>query len=62
MRLALIGLIVLAGSMSLLIYYRTREGSTLPAPAVPLLEMLVPLLVTSGVALGLALLIAGVLL
>lgn len=61
MRLVVAGLVLIALAMALMAYCRPRGAKPARFDATPLLSMLVPLLVTSGVALGLALIVAGLL-
>ncbi len=55
------GLILLGGSVAALWYFRPRNGMPAKIVTLPLMETLVPLGVTSGLALGMAMVVAGVL-
>jgi hypothetical protein len=55
-----IGVILLVSAISLLLYCRPRDGKVHRLATLPLIETAVPLAVTSGLALGGALVVAGV--
>lgn len=61
MHLVVIGLIFLGLAIGLLVYCQPRGGQVARIATLPLLETLIPLAVTSGVALGCAMIVAGIL-
>lgn len=54
-----IGIALIAGALAVLIYSRPRDGKIARTSVVPLLDTVAPLLITSGLALGCALVAAG---
>jgi hypothetical protein len=61
MRLVVAGLVLIALALAVMAYGRPRGGKLSRFAAMPVLDMLIPLLVTSGVALGFAMIVAGIL-
>lgn len=61
MRLVVAGLIFIALAVALMAYCRPHRGRPSRFATMPVLDSLIPLLVTSGVALGLAMIVAGML-
>jgi hypothetical protein len=61
MRLVVAGLVLVALAIAVIGYFRPRGGRLTRFPALPALDMLIPTLVASVVALGLALIVAGIL-
>jgi hypothetical protein len=57
----IIGALLVAASIGFLLYCRPRGGQVMRAATLPLLETLIPLTVTSGLALGFAMIVAGIL-
>ncbi len=55
------GIVLVAASGAFLIYCRPRNGAVMPAATMPVLETLIPLAVVSGLALGSAMVAAGLL-
>lgn len=55
------GVVLLAVSIAFLMYCRPRDGQTVRITTLPLLETIIPLTITSGLAMGAALIAAGVL-
>jgi hypothetical protein len=60
MILILAGLVMVAGAIAILWYFRPHNGVPARAATLPLMETLIPLSVTSGLALGVAMVIAGI--
>lgn len=58
---AISGFGLMAGAVALLQYYRPRGGQENKETAAPKYETLIAILITSGLALGLAMILAGLL-
>jgi hypothetical protein len=59
MMISLLGVLLVAGSVGILWYFRPREGRPSPAAALPLMDTIIPLAVTAGLALGVAMVVSG---
>lgn len=53
------GLAILAASVGAILYFKPRDGKISPVLALPVLEIAVALTITTGLALGVALMAAG---
>ncbi len=56
----LIGIILIVAAAGSLVYFRPRDGRNAAAATMPLLGMLIPLALTSALALGFAMIVAGI--
>ncbi|KAB2881017.1 MAG: hypothetical protein F9K38_09935 [Pseudorhodoplanes sp.] len=53
------GLAILVASVGAILYFKPRDGQISPVLALPFLEIAVALAITTGLALGVALMAAG---
>ncbi|MBI3436309.1 MAG: hypothetical protein HY056_14750 [Proteobacteria bacterium] len=60
MLVGLSGLIISIGSMTALVALRPRDGVARPIVLKPFLDTMIPVSITSGIALGIAAFVAGV--
>jgi len=58
--ISLFGLVILGGAIAALRYMLPRNGVTVRAATMPVLESVIPIGIIAGIAVGIALMFAGV--